>query len=171
MLIYLTDFLDDKDDLLPFEGEMEIENHDFGTSISISKAIRYEGEIFKLDGDKLINLRIAYVYEGNCDRCLKPILNEVKTRFTARLLEKKYREKEDSDGTVEVIYFENDVINIEEHLVNQVILSLPMKSLCKSDCRGLCPKCGVDLNTASCDCNLDDVDPRLEKLQNFFLKN
>ncbi|MGB9809870.1 MAG: YceD family protein, partial [Caldanaerobacter sp.] len=45
-----------------------------------------------------------------------------------------------------------------------VILSLPMKFLCKEDCKGLCPICGTNLNYGSCSCKREDIDPRLEVL-------
>lgn len=51
-------------------------------------------------------------------------------------------------------------------LVNDaVLLSLPIKRLCRTECRGICPYCGTDLNVSTCDCRVDRVDPRLEVLR------
>ena len=48
------------------------------------------------------------------------------------------------------------------------MLELPTKVLCKEDCKGLCPKCGKDLNLGSCDCKTKDIDPRWQALSDLF---
>src|SRR5699024_11691418 len=64
-----------------------------------------------------------------------------------------------------VIEYNNRHINLERAVINEVILALPMKSLCSSDCKGICQKCGKNLNEGKCDCEIDDIDPRLAKLK------
>ena len=77
---------------------------------------------------------------------------------------------DDEDELEDVILYENDELNLEEYIWSQVVSSLPMKTLCSNDCKGLCPTCGVDLNTQSCDCMGNTIDPRLEKLKELFPK-
>ncbi|MFA7533042.1 MAG: DUF177 domain-containing protein [Tissierellaceae bacterium] len=171
MFIDLANFLNNKDFFLPIEGRLESKGIDFGKEVNISEPIKYDGKIHRINGDKLIDVRIHYIYKGNCDRCLKPITNDVSTKLTGRLVEANTGDTITPEKFEEIIYFKNNILNIKDYIVNQVIISLPMKSLCNSDCMGLCPKCGADLNFVNCDCDLDEIDPRLEKLQNFFLKN
>ena len=47
-----------------------------------------------------------------------------------------------------------------------LVLNAPQRSLCRPDCRGICPQCGTNLNTGSCDCDKEDIDPRLAPLRN-----
>lgn len=56
-------------------------------------------------------------------------------------------------------------IDLEEPIKQIVYLSMPMKALCKGDCKGICPMCGINLNTGKCECNDFVIDPRLEKLK------
>ena len=57
--------------------------------------------------------------------------------------------------------FEGYTVDLSEAVKDALVLQLPMRFLCKEDCRGLCPKCGVNLNTGSCSCREgeDDVNP------------
>jgi uncharacterized protein len=56
-------------------------------------------------------------------------------------------------------------LDISQEIRDTVILGLPSKILCRQDCRGICPQCGVNLNEAECDCKQQTVDPRWEALK------
>ena len=56
-----------------------------------------------------------------------------------------------------------DDVELDDIIVPELILSMPMKELCSEDCRGLCPRCGKDLNDGECGC-AEEIDPRLAKL-------
>jgi uncharacterized protein len=64
----------------------------------------------------------------------------------------------------EVAFFEGDGLFLADVLAEQVNLALPMKTICSSDCRGLCPHCGVNLNNEECRCEKDGSDTRLAPL-------
>ena len=61
-------------------------------------------------------------------------------------------------------YYKDDKIFIDDIIKEQMLLVLPIKQLCKDDCKGLCAECGQDKNTGSCECKHEHVDPRLAKL-------
>lgn len=69
------------------------------------------------------------------------------------------------DEDLSVGFYRDERIDLGLMVWEQVYLSLPMKPLCRGDCRGLCPVCGTNLNTSSCDCTRDTVDPRLASLK------
>ncbi len=69
-----------------------------------------------------------------------------------------------------MIYYDGEELDITEDIRDMVILSLPMKPLCSDTCKGLCPKCGTNLNEEKCNCVLEEIDPRLEKLREFVPK-
>ena len=70
--------------------------------------------------------------------------------------------QEDND---EFILVEDMHLDVSELAESDIILALPSKFLCKQDCRGLCPRCGKDLNDGDCDCDTREIDPRLESLK------
>lgn len=74
-------------------------------------------------------------------------------------------ELELSKEDLEEGFYEGDVIDLDEILREQIILALPMYPRCSQECRGLCPVCGINLNQETCDCQRDDVDPRLVVLK------
>ena len=64
-----------------------------------------------------------------------------------------------------LVLFEGESIDFRDIIQEQVVMAIPMQPLCRDDCRGLCTHCGADLNDGPCDCNGDDIDPRLAILK------
>jgi uncharacterized protein len=64
-----------------------------------------------------------------------------------------------------VSFYLDERIDLSQMTVEQIVLALPMKPLCKPDCRGLCALCGANRNLASCDCAPEDTDPRWAPLK------
>ncbi len=61
--------------------------------------------------------------------------------------------------------FEGNIIDLAGEILHQIYLEMPMKLLCRDDCKGLCAGCGANLNNEICTCSGDEIDPRLEKLK------
>ncbi|MDD3652926.1 MAG: DUF177 domain-containing protein [Desulfotomaculaceae bacterium] len=99
-----------------------------------------------------------------CDRCLEPF----DFFFEAPVKECYAHTPNNSES--EFVSYSGDVIDITSDVINDIILSLPMKSICGEECRGLCAKCGCNLNKGHCNCKNDDIDPRLSVLQTFVRK-
>jgi uncharacterized protein len=114
--------------------------------VDISKA----GERFVLEGS------IAGAVKVVCDRCLNSFEKDVKADFKlfftppARYDTKAEIELLEED--MEIGFINGEEINLDNIFREQIYLSLPIKNLCKEDCRGLCPGCGVDLNIQNCQC-------------------
>lgn len=75
---------------------------------------------------------------------------------------------EGGDGEIRRATYAGDVLELEEGLRQSVIMALPMKKLCREDCRGLCPRCGQNLNEGQCGCGEERVDPRMAVLRQLF---
>lgn len=90
-----------------------------------------------------------------CDRCLSDSRLQLKERFHYILMSKdKVREVfEDGDEEDELSYFEGEEIDLTELAIEQLMLSIPYKLLCKRECKGICPYCGINLNEEECKCN------------------
>lgn len=98
------------------------------------------------------------VMDTLCDRCLKPITVEVDVPVETLLAEQL--EDEESD---EIYLLENGEADLDEIFTTACILTTDARHLCKEDCKGLCPKCGKDLNQGPCGCG-KETDPRLAVL-------
>ncbi len=103
-----------------------------------------------------------------CARCLEPVMEEVGREFDLfyRPMVTTPREEEVQlklDDT-EIGFFRGEGLFLADVLAEQVILALPMKVICRSDCRGLCPHCGANLNSEQCRCETHASDPRLAPL-------
>ncbi|NLJ78966.1 MAG: DUF177 domain-containing protein [Tissierellia bacterium] len=166
MNIDLSQFHDERVSSISIRGEIEETRIDFnGREIQILEPIEYEGEIYRIDGEKLLHLYISYRYREACGRCLDSFIKGDSVGIEARLDEEV---RAVADGEDDTIYYMDDKLNLRDHIIDAIILSLPMKPLCGENCKGLCPSCGVNHNTMECDCITDDIDPRFEKLKDFF---
>ena len=120
-----------------------------------------EGQI-RISGE--LHTRLELV----CARCLEPVLEEVSREFDLfyRPMQSMTREEEfrlKLDDT-EIAFFEGEGLFLADVLAEQVLLAIPMKVICRSDCRGLCPHCGANLNTDECRCEAHGADARLAPL-------
>lgn len=103
-----------------------------------------------------------------CSRCLEPVCEEISKDFDLfyRPVERPSRPDEIhlTDEDIDVGFFRGDGVFLADVLAEQINLLVPMKVICRSDCRGLCPHCGADLNHEDCRCEVHSVDPRLAPL-------
>ncbi len=168
MKINLSGFLNGIEDLIQLDGiveeSVELENQ------NMIYPITYNGIIFKADNMKLLDLKISYAYEEPCSRCLIPTNQKVDTRILGKLVDSKNHKEEDEED-LEYIFYDQEELDLNKYILSQVIVSLPMKVLCEDGCKGICISCGVNLNESKCDCVNEDIDPRFEKLKQFFPKN
>ena len=70
---------------------------------------------------------------------------------------------------LEFSLYEGDEVDLSPLIREQVLLALPTRPLCREDCRGLCPHCGLNLNRSSCECRVEIADPRLEAIRSLKL--
>jgi uncharacterized protein len=121
-----------------------------------------------LEGQIRVTGELQTKIEMVCARCLEPVIEEVHRDFDLfyqPLLKGTPNEEERlKDDDTEIGFFEGEGLFLADVLKEQVLLSLPMKVICQSDCRGLCPHCGANLNQEQCRCERHTSDPRLAPL-------
>ncbi|MDD5711815.1 MAG: DUF177 domain-containing protein [Smithellaceae bacterium] len=109
-----------------------------------------------------------------CGRCLEEIKLPLAGSFRYTLIPapKEYAEESElSAEDMDSLYYEEEAVDLDPIIVEQVILQIPMKILCREDCKGLCPQCGANLNKGKCSCPEKPVDERLAVLKNLKLEN
>ena len=112
---------------------------------------------------------IDTVLELTCCRCLEAALLPVKTAFRYALEplpERQSPEMELGSEDLESGYYEEDIIELEQLVLEQILLQIPIRVLCTENCRGLCPHCGMNLNQETCRCQDTAIDSRFAVLKN-----
>lgn len=130
-----------------------------------------QGSAELIEGQIHINGQLQTRLEMVCARCLEPVVEEVSRDFDLfyRPLQSMQRDDEmrlKLDDT-EMAFFQGEGLFLTDVLAEQVLLSIPMKVICRSDCRGLCPHCGTNLNHDECRCSVQTLDPRMASLARF----
>ncbi len=112
--------------------------------------------------------RFAGAFEIPCARCIElvevPLSAEFDLIFRPLGADAGAPERSISTSETEIGYYQKDSLMLEDVLREQVVLSLPVRTLCKPDCKGLCPRCGANRNTQPCSCDEGQADPRWEAL-------
>ncbi len=126
-------------------------------------------DVYKKNTEVTLVGRVGTVLELECGRCLEPYTLPVDASFDLLFLPHRQNtgegEVEIEDDDLNTAFYRDDTIDLGQLMREQFCLALPMKPLCRDDCRGLCPQCGTNLNLASCGCVNTWVDPRLETLR------
>jgi len=142
-------------DELPLEDELT----------RLTSEAKVEGRASKIREQVRMRGKIKASVEVRCDRCLAPVVVAVDADFDVAYIP---AEAEDTEREVtelqpdELIFatYEGDSLDIDELAREQLLLALPLRQLCREDCKGLCPTCGADLNSQTCNCEQQDTDPR-----------
>ena len=112
--------------------------------------------------------RFAGKFEVPCARCVEPVEIPLAAAFDLIFrpagADVDAPERSITAPETEIGYYQRDSLSLEDVLREQVLLSLPAKTLCKPDCKGLCPRCGENRNSQACHCEEGHADPRWEAL-------
>lgn len=144
---------------VPFELDVDLEDF-VQDKFKIIGPVLIKGTVSNLGGCLELNAVCDAKLELVCDRCAESFMID----FPFELAE-SLRKADDSEGgnNVDSITFSGDSIELDEIVYDNLCLSMPTKVLCRDDCRGLCVKCGQNLNRGLCGCK-EDTDPRFDVL-------
>jgi uncharacterized protein len=150
---------------------LSLEDDDFRLvdAVQLVADLRRDGRKVRLTG------RVTTRLECDCSRCLEPLQVPVDSAFDLLYLPasegvaperaEPAGETEIDDDDVGVTFYRDDVIDLGEMMREQFFLALPMKPVCRDECRGLCPVCGINRNREVCSCESAWTDPRLDALR------
>jgi uncharacterized protein len=147
----------------PEEVDADLDTYRVASPVELAFDIHKDKDKFRLVG------RVRAELELTCSRCVEPYRFPVDAEFDQRYLPASdastTADTEVEQDDLETSYYENDQIDLSELMREQFYLALPMKPLCREDCKGLCAQCGTNLNTGTCDCAPVWEDPRLAALK------
>ena len=140
---------------LDVKKEFEVGKFEFaGNEYTFEKPVEITGEIKNIGSALKIALSLKGEYTSFCDRCGC----DISETLTGEAEEDITSDNEDMDS--EMFTIVGHTLDISGAVESLVYSSLPMRNLCKEDCKGLCSKCGTDLNKSECNCDTTRYDPR-----------
>ncbi len=159
MIIDLKQVFVNDNSSLPIEYSLDMSNVEFSgvypleAAVKISGTISNKASIVELDAD------ISYEFKAPCDRC-----GEITATPYKLHLQKSLAPSIEGEESESILLVPDMKLDLDELIYSEVIVSLPMKHLCSEDCKGICSKCGKNLNEGKCDCPEKEIDPRLSAL-------
>lgn len=161
-----------------FDEELAPGSIDFGTDVRQAGPLKVQGRaelVREHHGGRTVieDIRLVGKFgvrmEVNCARCLDPVYHSVEGSFDLLYrpldTEKGSDEVSISEAETEIGFYSGEGMELEDALREQVLLAVPIKSVCSDECKGLCPKCGKNLNQDQCQCEEKPQDPRWNALK------
>lgn len=162
MKIDMTPVLSGKTDVIPLDFTCQLEEKIYG--VSFPDPVHAVGSIVNAAGYMELRLDVEVPYHTECARCLKEISGIFHLSVTRPVAGEKQLENEENDDFL--IIAENQ-LDVSSPITEEMLFSFPSRFLCKEDCKGLCPKCGQDLNEKDCGCETKEPDPRFQILLDY----
>jgi len=129
--------------------------------------ISWRGQVVFADPGFYLRGHLSYDQTLSCNRCLAPIHEPASSEVELMILVEKPGSKgeergehELKEGDMGVLWLDGEILETRPILLEQLQLNIPMKPLCRPDCKGLCPVCGGDRNRVACACEEASPDPR-----------
>jgi len=158
MRLDLRDVIHNPDAKKDFQLQVDLSDLDFYGDKSIVQPVLAQGSVTNHAGALVLEGTARSVLDLHCDRCGKLFSREKVVSLDSLVAQ----ELEDDEND-EIILLEGTELDLDEVVTTAFILAMDTKNLCSDDCKGLCAKCGVNLNEEPCRCK-PEVDPRLAAL-------
>lgn len=159
---------------LPLEGSLAPGELDFSEhGVRQIEALDWSGFIERVSSGFRLSGKVVTELELDCVRCLDPVRESVQREFELFFQQRESLEYVEHDeigleqADTQTSFLTGSELSLNEVIQEQVLLALPMKPLCGSECRGLCPVCGIRLNKNTCECVLQEINPAFEALREF----
>ena len=158
------------DRLLTFDYELALDADSedtvsFLTDVDFPSPMKVSGEITNTAGYMRMTLTMSVDYVAQCARCLSPVTGQFTLDLEKTVAPRNLLGDLDEDKLDEFAIIEDGFLDMDEQLREQLEMEFPMRFLCREDCKGLCPKCGKNLNEGECNCDHTEIDPRMEPLR------
>jgi len=147
-------------------GELALDDDEVGLvePAEVSGRIRRDGREVELSGELRAKIKTA------CDRCLQPVNlsigAEFKERFVPAVSWRAEQQHELQEEDLNLAVFDGEAIEMDDLVREEILLAVPAHVLCREDCKGLCPVCGIDRNQSGCQCEKKANDSRWQGLEN-----
>ncbi|MCM1046608.1 MAG: DUF177 domain-containing protein [Candidatus Gastranaerophilales bacterium] len=167
MLVNLSDVLTSSGKV--FQVEVPLELDSLRTRMGVFPIREKEPAAFVFtnigEGKASVTGSVRLKFETRCDRCLAETVTELFLSFDRIVTAPDVDAEEDEDSRE---CMEGYQLNAEAFVYNEILVNWPVKILCREDCKGVCPKCGQNLNMGDCGCDTFVPDPRMAAIKDIF---
>ena len=172
MVLNISSLLSGEKNRLDIDYMLSVSTEEFGNAVNLSGVTfptpaRVNGVITDNAGYMRLTLSVTLPYNTVCARCACDVSGEFAIDFERTVVPvgmvDDAEEKEE-----DFVVAENGMLDIDEQLSEVLLLDFPTRVLCKEDCKGLCHKCGKDLNEGQCNCPTVDINPAFAKILSMF---
>ena len=161
MRLELSSIIDRPGESIDFSVSVDLSDLVYGTSKPVSEPVTASGTVRNTAGVLMMKGEISTCIHGTCDRCASSFDRQVEMPIDAVLVTELANEENEDEW---VFHLEADGADLEDIVRTVFVLNMDSKLLCKEDCKGLCCKCGKNLNEGPCNCQ-KEVDPRFAALK------
>ncbi len=161
MLLGLSKIIDCPGESVSFSTSVDLSDLRFGTCYPLREPVRASGVVRNTAGVLLMSGSLTTRLYGVCDRCAREFERDVEFPINAVLVTEFANEDNEDER---VFQLEGDSADLDDIVTTTFVLNLESKLLCTPDCKGLCCKCGANLNDGPCGCQ-PELDPRFAALK------
>ena len=166
MLLGLSKIIDSPGASVPFSTSVDLSDLCYGICYPVTEAVVAEGTVRNTAGVLMMSGSIRTTIHGICDRCASPFDKEVYFPIDVVLVTEMANEENEDEW---VFPLEGDSADLDDIVRTVFVLNLDSKLLCNEDCKGLCHRCGKNLNHGPCSCQ-KELDPRFAALKQLLEK-
>ena len=166
MLLGLSKIIDCPGQSIPFSVSVDLSDLCYGVSYPVSEPVLAQGTVRNTAGVLMMEGQVRTTIHGVCDRCAGSFDREVTFPIDVVLVTELANEENEDEW---VFPLEGDSADLDDIVRTVFVLNLDSKLLCKEDCKGLCPRCGKNLNDGPCNCQ-KELDPRFAALKQLLEK-
>lgn len=166
MLLGLSKIIDCPGTSVPFSASVDLRDLRYGVCNPVSEPVLASGTVRNTAGVLVMTGEITTCIHGICDRCASPFDREIHFPINVVLVTEMANEENEDKW---VFPLEGDSADLDDIVRTVFVLNLDSKLLCKEDCKGLCHRCGKNLNEGPCNCQ-KELDPRFAALKQLLEK-
>ncbi|MBQ9839242.1 MAG: DUF177 domain-containing protein [Oscillospiraceae bacterium] len=166
MLLGLAKIIDQPGASVPFTTSVDLSDLRFGTVYPVSEPVLASGTVRNTAGVLVMTGSITTTIHGVCDRCAGDFTSNLDIPIDVVLVTELSNEDSEDEW---VFPLEGDSADLEDIVRTVFVLNMDSKLLCKEDCKGLCCRCGKNLNDGPCSCQ-KELDPRFAALRQLLEK-
>ena len=144
---------------LPLKYALDLSHIDYMGEYPLKKPVEIAGEITNKASLVRLEAEITFEFDASCDRCGTRTAKRHTLKISKSLATSIEGEESDT-----IITVPDMKLDLDELIYTETVTNLPMKHLCDENCKGMCPKCGKNLNEGECGCSKKEIDPRLSAL-------
>lgn len=166
MRLGLAQIMDRPGAVVPFSCSVDLSDLQYGASFPVTEPVEASGTVRNTAGVLVMSGTVRTCLHGVCDRCAAEFTRQVEFPIDAVLVEELTNEENEDEW---VFPLEGESADLEDIVRTVFVLNMESKLLCKPDCKGLCCRCGKNLNDGPCSCQ-KELDPRFAALRQLLNK-